>query len=386
MTQAFLEASQWTSPRGVVAATAGESPDAQLDFFRVGHPVPTDASVIAGRRALDFATSVTRDRLLLVLLSGGASAALAVPADGLTLDDKIAATQALLRAGVPIDVMNCVRKHLSAIKGGRLAAATPGAVLTLAISDVVGPVADDPTVIGSGPTVADPTTFGDALRVVQQPGVAESFPVSARQVLVEGVAGARRDTPPPGDRSLARSTTTVIGSRLHAMKAAAATAQDLGYQVEIVHEPVVGEASLVGASFLERVRRLASGRRGSVCVVSSGETTVKVRGPGRGGRNQELALACVEGLAGMTGEVGDELVLASIGTDGVDGPTDAAGAIVDGTTLARSRERGMAPPTLYLEHNDSYAFFDALGDLVRTGPTDTNVGDLQVVLVGHAQR
>ena len=386
MTSAFLEASRWATPRGVVAATVGAALDERFDFFRAGHPVPTDASVQAGRRALDVATSVAPDGLLLVLLSGGASAALAVPVDGLTLDDKVAATRALLRTGVPIDGINCVRKHLSAIKGGQLAAATRGTVVTLAISDVVGPVEDDPTVIGSGPTVADQTTFADALRVVQEPGIREVFPASARHVLDEGVAGARPDTPSPGDGSLERSTITVIGSRVHAMRAAAATARDLGYRTEIVDEPVVGEARQVAPCFLDRVRRILVQRRGPVCVVSSGETTVNVRGTGRGGRNQELALACVEGLAEMRvdEQTGDELVVASVGTDGVDGPTDAAGAVVDRTTLTRSRARGMSDPTWYLDRNDSYTFFDALGDLIRTGPSDTNVGDLQVVLVGHS--
>lgn len=377
MSQALLATGGRRVVRGVVAAPGGAGPDDRLDFYRAGHPTPTAASVAAGRRALDLARSVPDDGSLVVLLSGGASALLAAPVEGLGLADKVAATRALLGAGVPIDGINCVRKHLSAVKGGRLAAATPGMVLTLAISDVVGPVADDPAVIGSGPTAPDPTTFSDALDVVERFDLAGTLPPAVHRVLHEGQRGSRRETPKPGDASLQRSTIRVIGGRMDAMQAAADAARTLGYSVAVVEAPVVGEARRAGEQHGEMVRGVAASLARPACVISAGETTVEVRGGGRGGRNQEFALASVGWIHRMRAET----VLASVGSDGVDGPTDAAGAIVDRSTQARSRARRLGEWTTYLDRNDSYTFFDAIGDLLRPGPTDTNVGDLQVVLI-----
>lgn len=346
-----------------------------LEWVRAGHPVPDGGSLAAGRQALALAERVTGDGLLVLLLSGGASAALAVPVPGVSLEDKVQATRSLLRAGVPIDRINCVRKHLSAIKGGWLAAAGGGAVVTLAISDVVGPVPDDPAVIGSGPTAADPTSYGDALAVVAEDGIRTTFPPAALRALEEGGRGQRAETPKPGDPRLGRARTTVIGNRRDALDAAAQRAASLGYDVATMPEPVVGEAREAAEACLARA--LAVCRRRPACILSAGETTVDVRGPGRGGRNQEFALAAVEPLATFSGSS----ALASVGTDGIDGPTDAAGAMVDTTTLARAAAKGLSAPAHYLELNDSYSFFEQLGDLVRLGPTATNVGDLQVLLI-----
>ena len=380
MVSGFLAAWRGEIDGGVVASPVGENPDDRLEFFQVGHPVPTSASFAAGLRVLERACGVPPDGVLLVLLSGGASASLAVPLAGLTLEDKVLATDVLLRAGVAIDRINCVRKHLSAIKGGRLAEATPGTVVTLAVSDVVGPVADDPAVIGSGPTVSDPTTFDDARRVIERISVDMAFPERARAVIDRGCRGEIPETPKPGSPCLGRSSFRVIGGCSDAIDGAARAARELGYGVAVIDEPIVGEARRAARTHHAEVLRLARGMGTPACVVSAGETTVTVRGSGRGGRNQEFALALVELVANTPAE----MVVASVGTDGVDGPTDAAGAIVDRTTLRRSRQLGMDSPAAFLANNDSYPFFDGLHDLIRTGPTDTNIGDLQIVLIEHA--
>jgi hydroxypyruvate reductase len=299
---------------------------------------------------------------------------LAVPADGVTLADKRSTTDQLLRAGVDIAALNAVRKHLSGIKGGRLAAAAAGPGTTLAISDVVG---DDLSVIGSGPTVADPTTYADALDVLRRAGGERDYPAAVVGHLALGARGGRRETPKPGADAFARHRAAVIGGRHDAMRGAAEEARARGYAVHTVEAPVVGEARVSARAHLAHVARLAGGLPRPLCVVSSGETTVRLAEPGgRGGRNQEFVLAAVDLLE----RLGPLAVAASVGTDGVDGPTDAAGAVADPTTPARARERGLSPEA-FLARHDAYAFFSALDDLVRTGPTGTNVGDLQVFLL-----
>ena len=377
MVATFREHWQGELRGGVIAAPVGAYSDDRLDFFPVGHPVPTQASTDAARRVLEVAGSVGPSETLLVLLSGGASASLAAPVDGVTLQDKVKATEALLGGGVAIDGINCVRKHLSLIKGGWLAAATPGHVVTLAVSDVVGPVADDPAVIGSGPTTADPTHFEDALRIADRPLVRPYFPAAARAALERGRRGAGAETPKPGDPCLEKSAVHVIGSCRDAVRAAASQATVLGFDVGVIDSPVVGEARHVADVHFDRVVEMASRLGRPACVVSAGETTVEVTGSGRGGRNQEFGLALVDRVS----EMEEDVIFASVGTDGVDGPTDAAGAVVDRTTRRRARAKGLGAPASYLDRNDAYAFFETLGDLVMTGPTETNVGDLQVVLL-----
>ena len=341
------------------------------------HPVPDAESVNAGARALTLAAQArARGDRLVVLLSGGASSMLAMPADGIPLEDKRALTALLLRSGLPIGDMNAVRKHVSAIKGGQLAAAA-GASTTFALSDVHGPSEDDPAVIGSGPTVGDPTTFGDAECALRAAGLLELAPASVRERLSRGARGALTETIKPGDERLASAAFVLAGSRRDAMAGARDAARSLGYDVECLVPPVVGEASEAGAIFVERVRAVGPSPRPR-CVIASGETTVTLPlsgVTGRGGRNQELAL----GAAGALRHLG-LAVLASAGTDGIDGPTDAAGAFADSSTLARAHSMGLDPAGALAAH-DAYRFFDALGDLIVTGPTHTNVGDLQILLI-----
>jgi glycerate-2-kinase len=357
----------------VVSATAADVP-AGFESIVGGHPLPTPASEAGGRKALELASSVDTGETLLVLISGGASALMAVPAGGITLDDKRATTDRLLRAGADIHALNTVRKHLSAIKGGRLAARVRGTCRTLVVSDVVG---DDPSFIASGPTVADASRFQDALDVIVRYGGEEAHVPAVVTRLRRGAAGDRAvpETPKPGDPQLARAHTAVIGSRLDAVAGAASGAAALGYEVLRLDDAVVGEARTAAVSHMRAALARAAATGRPVCIVSSGETTVHVTGRGTGGRNQEFALAAAPLLAGHATSV-----VASVGTDGIDGPTDAAGAIADSTTVARAAAAGL-PIDRHLDDNDSYAFFRALGDLVITGPTGTNVGDLQVILL-----
>ena len=343
-----------------------------LEWIPSSHPLPDERSVAAGRRALDVARRTGSDETLVVLLSGGASALMAVPAAELTLEDKRTAVNALLKGGADITQLNTIRKHLSAVKGGRLAAAATGPTVCLAISDVVG---DDLSVIGSGPTVPDPSTYQDAWTCVERLGVASLLTDSAKRYLRSGVEGKLDETPKAGDARFQSSVTRVIGGRFNAMQGAAETARSLGYDVIVSDEPIVGEARTMGPVFFEKARALVSGRIRPVAVIASGETTVRVVGKGRGGRNQEMALSVARRLASEPAG----MAMGSVGTDGIDGPTDAAGAFVDTTTIARAEQRALDPDE-FLNDNNAYAFFERLGDLIITGPSTTNVGDLQVVL------
>ncbi len=342
-----------------------------VEWREARHPVPDERSVEAAARALQIARAVPPDGLLVILLSGGASALLARPMHGIALADKQQIVQAMLRGGADIHALNTVRKHLSEVKGGRLAAACRGRTITLAISDVVG---DDLAVIGSGPGVPDSSTWADAAAALDRHVDQQNQPPSVRVTMEKGLAGDIADTPKPGSPAIARAEAGVIASRVDAMRGARAAAEQLGYRALVITQPVTGEARLVAAEWFAYVGRVANAAR--LCVISSGETTVRVTGHGRGGRNQEFALALVRALAGL----GRDAVAASVGTDGIDGPTDAAGAMIDSTTLTRAAQLGLDAPESYLDDNNSSAFFDALGDLIRTGPTSTNVGDLQILL------
>jgi glycerate 2-kinase len=378
---------------GIGPAQPGMLPSETV-WFEAGHPVPDERSVAAARGALQVAHRTADDGLLIVLLSGGASALMALPAEGLTLGDKQETVRRLLKGGATIHDLNTVRKHLSAIKGGRLAAATRAAVVTLVISDVVG---DDLSVIGSGPTMPDPSTFADALEVLDARGGRVSYPAAVVSHLERG---ARRDideTPKPDNPRIQRSVARIIGGRMTAIAGAVEAARSRGYDVHTIAAPLVGEAREAAVMYADQVRQALSRFAPPLCVLGSGETTVHVTGNGIGGRNQEFALAMAPLLADLTlrqaqghPEQGRgvtrsapnkiEAVFGSIGTDGIDGPTDAAGAIIDATTLTRAAAGGL-DPAAYLRNNDSYHFFSALGDLLHTGPTGTNVGDVQVALI-----
>jgi hydroxypyruvate reductase len=298
---------------------------------------------------------------------------MALPAAGVSLTDKQETARLLMANGGDIHELNTVRKHLSAIKGGQLAAAAPAAMLTLAVSDVVG---DDLSVIASGPTVGDDTTFADALAVIDRRGGREAYPPDVVARLQAGAAGRVAESPATGDPGLARSIARVIGRQRGAIDGAREAALALGFHVHVIDAPVTGEARDAAAEHLAHVARAAVGLPRPLCVISAGETTVTVKGRGTGGRNQEFALALTGGLAAL----GDRVAAASLGTDGIDGPTDAAGAMVDSTTRARAALHGLEI-NRYLDDNNAYAFFDRLGDLIRTGPTSTNVGDVQVMLI-----
>jgi glycerate 2-kinase len=378
----------------VVAAGKAARPMAdafqQLHHPRVGdvliargaHPVPDAESGRAGARALALADdAAARGDLLVLLLSGGASAMLCAAADGISIEDKAAVTRLLLSSGLAIAEMNAVRKHLSAIKGGQLGARA-GRSVTFALSDVCGPIEDDPAVIGSGPAVADPSTFADAERALRDAGVWDGLPHAVRERLRRGVGGAIAETPKPGDARLASADFVLAGSRRDAMAGARAAAMSLGYDVACLDPPTTGEAARAAVAFVERARDRVRGVARPFCLIASGETTVtlpRTGATGTGGRNQEFALAA----ASLLPELGD-CVLASAGTDGIDGPTDAAGAIADATTIVRASALGLDPPVALRAH-DSHAFFRALGDLIVTGPTPTNVGDLQILLLVRGQ-
>ncbi|MBI1899276.1 MAG: DUF4147 domain-containing protein, partial [Acidobacteria bacterium] len=272
---------------------------------------------------------------------------------------------------------NCVRKHLSSIKGGRLAAlAHPAAVLSLILSDVIGDKLD---VIGSGPTAADWTTFDDALAILRRFDLADKVPASVRNHLEQGAAGAVPETPKPGSPQLDRTQNLIVGSNYLALDAAAAAAKSLGYRTLVLSSMIEGETRDVAKVHCAIAKEIqSSGRplRAPACVISGGETTVTVRGSGKGGRNQEFVLAGAIDIAGLDG-----VVILSGGTDGNDGPTDAAGAVAGGSTLARAKAKGL-DARAFLDNNDSYRFFDPLGGLIRTGPTGTNVMDVRLALVG----
>jgi hydroxypyruvate reductase len=374
MAQAIGECAPGSQAHGLIAGprVGSTAPPSGFEWYEAGHPYPNDASVAAGRHALRLAAECRqRSGTLVVLLSGGASAMLASPAAGLTIEDKQATGRAVMQAGFAIDRLNCVRKHLSEIKGGGLAAAA-GRVVTLVISDVHGPVPNDPSVIGSGPTVPDPTSFQEALEIVRQvPGV----PNRVRQHLERGAQGELPETLKQGDRRLVEWKYDIIGDRTTALEGARLAAESLKYRVAVFEEATSGEARDAARDFVKRATRAAEGGR-RVCVVAAGETTVTVTGNGTGGRNQEFVLAAVPALAALERDA----VLASLGTDGVDGPTDAGGAIADPNTLARARDAQLDWYST-LTNNDAYHFFEPLGDLIAWGPTGTNVGDVQVLLI-----
>ena len=330
-----------------------------------GHPVPDAAGVAGARRIEAVCRDAREDDLVLCLISGGASALLPLPARPVTLEDKQAITQLLLDCGAPIHEINAVRKHLSLIKGGQLArASAPAAMLSLILSDVIG---DDLSVIGSGPTAPDPSTFEDARQVLRKYALERK----ASPAVLQRLRGDEPETPKPGDALFDRVQNIIIGSNRQALEAASQRAEQLGYRPVLVSDAVAGEARDVA----QAQAALALQTGGKTCLISGGEPTVTLRGTGKGGRNQEFALAAAIALEGAR-----HIVALSAGTDGTDGPTDAAGAIADGESVARATALGLSAAQ-HLDANDAYPLFEALGDLVRTGPTGTNVMDIQLMLV-----
>jgi hydroxypyruvate reductase len=343
--------------------------------IEAGHPVPDPQSIKAGQSVVALLDELTANDLLIVAISGGASALLCAPAEGITLTAKQQTTDLLLRAGADIHELNCVRKHLSLLKGGQLAArAYPARVLSLLLSDVVG---DSLDVIGSGLTAPDPSMFSQAVRVLETRGVWPHVPLAVREHLEKGARGEIAETPKPGDGLFQNVSNVIVGSSRQALEAAAEEAKRRGYRPLILSSRIQGEARAAARLHADILwEAITSGHpiRRPACILSGGETTVTVRGEGKGGRNQEFALAAALALEGA-----DNILLLSAGTDGTDGPTDAAGALADGDTVARAAQKGL-DAAAYLARNDSYAFFDALHDLVKTGPTGTNVMDVNIML------
>ncbi len=338
-----------------------------FDALRSGHPLPDERGQAAAREVERRAAELDAADLALVLISGGASALLPAPAPGVLLEDKLEATRQLLRSGATIHELNAVRKHLSTTKGGGLLRQLrPARVVTLALSDVID---DDPSVIGSGPTAPDPSTFEDALAVLVRRGVGETCPTPVRERLEAGARGELEETPKPGDPVFDGTTYRIVGGNRTSVRAMGAACG-----AEVDPEPLAGEACEAGAVL---ARRFASAP--PPAYVAGGETTVTVRGAGKGGRSQELALAfALEAAKGPLADRSDWVFLAA-GTDGRDGPTDAAGGIVDAATVTRIRTAGV-DPVAAMEENDSYGALDSAGALLRTGATGTNVADVVVFL------
>lgn len=346
-----------------------------LPILEAGHPIPDRAGIEASVAIRDLLQELNARDLLLVAISGGASALLPAPAGPITLRAKQRTTELLLRAGANIFELNAVRKHLSFLKGGRLAAlAYPATVVALLLSDVIGDVVD---VIGSGPTSADSSTFADAIAVFEKFRLTDRVPRAVREHLAAGARGGVAETPKPGDPLFAEVHNVVIGSNRLALEAAAAEAKNLGFKPLILSSTMQGEAREVARAHAEILREIVSAGNPvsrPACILSGGETTVTVRGEGKGGRNQEFALAAAMAIEGLS-----NVLVLSAGTDGTDGPTDAAGAIATGQTVPRARHSGLDAAE-HLAANNSYAFFDALCDLIKTGPTGTNVMDVHLLL------
>lgn len=344
-----------------------------------GHPVPDEAGAVAAQRIATLAQHATARDLVLCLISGGGSALLTLPTADLTLADLQATTAALLRCGATIDEINTLRKHLEALKGGQLARlASPAAVASLVLSDVVGSPLD---VIASGPTVPDSSAWGDAWEIVARYGLEPILPAAVVQRLRSGRDGDLPDTPKAGDPAFVRCQTTVVADNAVAAQAAASKAHELGFDAQVLSTFVEGEAREVARVVVALGRAVAThGRPAAVpaCLLLGGETTVTLRGDGRGGRNQELALAAALALA--RAPEGEHIVIASLATDGSDGPTDSAGGLADARSVARGRAAGL-DAAVHLARNDAYPFLEASGDLLHTGPTQTNVNDLIAIFV-----
>lgn len=381
MAKAVSDNAGYLVTRGIVITKYGHTQNVRLqkniEIFEAGHPIPDQKGVDATGRVIEMLKVADEKTLVLCLISGGGSALLVSPKDGLSLDDKQAVTNLLLKAGATIDELNTVRKHISGIKGGRLAEyAYPAQVISLILSDVIGDKLD---VIASGPTSPDSTTYGMALDVLKKYRLEEKLPKTVRNILNAGAEGRIAETPKTGASIFERVENAVIGSNMKAAFAAREKAKELSFNTTILSTELQGEATEIARwlakKALEAKESLQEGYGRKLCLISGGETTVTVRGNGKGGRNTELALAFALEIEGVQG-----IVLLSAGTDGTDGPTDAAGAIVNSETIARGRSSGLDAKA-YLFNNDSYTYFSKTGDLFVTGPTGTNVMDLQIALI-----
>ena len=361
--------------RGLLNTKYGHTaPLRRIELNECGHPVPDQQGVEGARRIAEIAAGAGAGDLMLCLISGGASALLPFPAPPVTLAQKQETTKLLLACGATIHEINAVRKHISAIKGGQLARlAYPAHVLSLLLSDVIG---DNLDVIGSGPTAPDASTFAGVRAILEKYEIFDRVPDTIRERIEQGVRGEIPGTPKPGDPAFKRVRNVIVGSNRLAVDAAARRARELGFRPLVLSTEIEGETREIARMHAAIAREIVhTGRpvKPPACVISGGETTVKLRGQGLGGRNQEFTLAAAIDIAGLP-----QVVVLSAGTDGSDGPTDAAGAIADGGTLARDPRARR-----FLDDNDSYHYFAGLHDLIVTGPTHTNVMDVRLMLVGE---
>jgi hydroxypyruvate reductase len=346
----------------------------RITQIEASHPLPDKRCMQAASGIHDLLQSAGETDLIISLISGGGSSLLALP-DDIPLEDKISVTKALLSCGASIGEINCIRKHLSRVKGGLLAkAAFPARVINCLISDVVG---DDISSIASGPFVPDSSTFFDAFAILKKYELVDTVPKTVIKRISAGTQGDIPETPKPGDRMFANVTTAILASNIQSLISAKQCAEKFGYHTTILSSMIEGdtsEAALFHGRIAREIHQSGNPLPRPACVISGGETTVRIKGKGMGGRNMEFALRAAMEISGIP-----DMLIASFGTDGTDGPTDAAGAFADGTTIERAKKLGLAAES-FLENNDSYHFFEALGDLVKTGPTKTNVMDFRMIL------
>ena len=348
----------------------------RINYHSATHPIPTRKAMEGVLAMLDLVGTVSREDLVIVLLSGGGSALMTLPTEGMTLSDEARVTSVLLKSGASIEEVNTVRKHLSQIKGGRLAQRLyPATVLTLIISDVVGDRID---AIASGPTTPDPTTYEDAEQVLKRHDLWSKIPTRVRTVIAGGLSGTMPETAKRKDKAFKHVHNVIVGSNRVSRLAAAEAMRKAGYKTQVLSIQIAGEARKAGrmlGSIANDIGENALPYARPVALITGGETTVTVRGKGKGGRNQELVLAAAQRIAGSDG-----IIVGSFATDGIEGETDAAGALADGTTVKRGLSLGMESED-YLRNNDSYHYFSKLKDLLKTGPTGTNVNDITILLV-----
>jgi glycerate 2-kinase len=345
----------------------------KIRIFEAGHPVPDENGLIATEAIINLLKGVDKNILLICLISGGGSALFVSPYEGITLNEKQKVTELLLKAGANISELNTVRKHISKVKGGRLAeTAYPAKIISLILSDVIGDKLD---VIASGPTAPDKMKYNEALKVIEKYELIALTPKSVLETLHKGAKGIIPETPKEGDKAFRNVENIIIGSNRKALEAAKTTAEKLGFHAEILSSEISGEAREVGRRLAKKAIEAKGKGQKAKCLISGGETTVTVKGSGLGGRNIELALSFAMEIEGIDG-----ITLLSAGTDGTDGPTDAAGAIVDGETIKKAKAAGLNPEE-YLKNNDSYNFFKKIDSLFVTGPTGTNVMDIQIMVV-----
>ncbi|MEZ6176341.1 MAG: glycerate kinase [Candidatus Scalinduaceae bacterium] len=367
---------------GIVNVKYGYTADLKkIRINEADHPVPDEAGCRGAKEIIRLAENAKENDLVICLISGGGSALLPLPVKGISLSEKQEVTKKLLACGASINEINAVRKHISGIKGGQLARFSyPATLITFILSDVIGNYLD---VISSGPTVPDRSTFADAKEILERYEMLNTIPESVKNYLESGIRGETPETPKAGEDVFTKTQNIIVGSNIQAVMAAKQKAGELGYNTMVLSSFIEGETkdvARVHAAIAKEILQSGNPVPGPACIVSGGETTVTIRGKGKGGRNQEFCLSASLDIAGL-----DSVVILSGGTDGTDGPTDAAGAVCDGKTISRAVDKGMKAHD-YLCNNDSYTFFKRLDDLLITGPTNTNVMDVRLSLVGKKQR